>query len=418
MPDAQGWLSIAIVAATLALILIRPRGLSEAWIALGGAIAMIVAGPMRLADISGVTRETADVLGFLAGMMVLTAVVERAGVFVLCAEGCARLARGSGFALYCLVFLLGGIVTALLSLDVTVIVLTPIVYELTKRRRIDAIPFLFACSYVANTASLVFPISNLTNLLVYHELGLDFAGFARVMWLPNLVAFTVNLAVLLVIFRARIPRRFDVATDVPAPPVDWWLVAATLVLTATLVGLFALGLSGRPLAYPALIGAALLLIVGIAGKRIRLDSVARDVSWPVLVFVVGMLIIVRGLERGWLDHVTIDVPHSPTRALLAGVLAATIGSNIVNNVPAALLAVPVIAQASGAAREALAYGVLVGCNVGPVLTTYGSLATMLWLTIVRKRGLTVTTRDYLVISLATVPPILIATTAALWFSLR
>jgi arsenical pump membrane protein len=373
---------------------------------------------MRIADISGVTRETADVLGFLAGMMILTAVVERAGVFVLVAEGCARLARGSGLALYCLVFLLGAVVTALLSLDVTVIVLTPIVYELTRRRRIDAIPFLFACSYVANTASLVFPISNLTNLLVYHELDLDFASFARVMWLPNLAAFSANLLVLLVIFRARIPRRFETTGEFEPPQRDWWLTTAMIVLAGTLVALFTAGFSGRPLAYPALAGAAVLLGIGVAGKRIHVDAVARDVSWPVLVFVVGMLMIVRGLERGWLDHVSIETPHNPTLALLTGVAGAAIGSNIVNNVPTALLAIPVIGRATGAAREALAYGVLVGSNVGPVLTTYGSLATMLWLTMVRKRGLTVTTREYLTISFLSVPPILAATTAALWLSLR
>jgi arsenical pump membrane protein len=418
VPGPQGWLSIAIVAATLALILIRPRGVSEAWIALAGALTMVIAGPMRLADIPGVIRETGDVLGFLTGMMVLTALTERAGVFVLLAEGCARLARGSGIALFCLVFLLGAIVTALLSLDVTVIVLTPIVYELTKRRRIDAIPFLFACSYVANTASLIFPISNLTNLLVYHELGLDFASFAKVMWLPNLAALGANLLVFLLIFRSRIPRRFETAIDSPAPHADWWLVSAAIVLAATLAGLFTLGLTGRPLSLAALSGAALLWAIGAFGGRVRGGAVARDVSWLVLVFVVGMLVIVRGLERGWLDHITIEIPKNPTLALIAGTVAATAGSNIVNNVPTALLAVPLIAQASETAREALAYGVLVGCNVGPVLTTYGSLATMLWLTIVRKRGLSVSTREYLAISLTSVPPILIAATAALWLSLR
>lgn len=185
MPETQGWLSIAIVAATLALILGRPRGVSEAWVAAAGALAMILVGPVRLADVPDVLGETADVLLFLAGMMVLTVLVECAGVFTLLAEGCARLARGSGVLLFCLVFLLGAIVTALLSLDVTVILLTPIVYEVTRRRRLDALPFMFACTFVANTASLIFPMSNLTNLLVAQQLGLDFASFAATMWLPS-----------------------------------------------------------------------------------------------------------------------------------------------------------------------------------------------------------------------------------------
>ncbi|MER3438051.1 MAG: arsenic transporter, partial [Chloroflexota bacterium] len=148
-------ISFGIVAATLALILIRPRGISEAWVAAAGAAAMIVAGPLTLHDVPLVLRATADVLVFLAGMMVLTVVVEGAGVFAYLAEACARLARGSGIALLCLVFALGAVVTALLSLDVTVIVLTPIIYAVTTRRRLNALPFMFACTFVANTSSLL-----------------------------------------------------------------------------------------------------------------------------------------------------------------------------------------------------------------------------------------------------------------------
>lgn len=418
MPGVMGWVSIAIVVATLGLILIRPRGLSEAWIAAAGAAAMILVGPMRLADVPGVLRETADVLLFLAGMMVLTVLVEQAGVFEYLAEACARLAKGSGIRLYSLVFLLGAVVTALLSLDVTVIVLTPIVYAMTLRRRLDALPFMFACTFVANTASLVFPISNLTNLLLYHQLDIGFAEFAARMWLPNLVAVATNFLVFLWLFRARIPRRFEIERLADLPDVDWWLITASTVLGATLVVLFALGLTHRPLAWAAVGGAALLLAIAMAGKRIAVGDVRNEVSWPVLVFVVGMLIVVRGLERGWLDTVTLRVPSDPSRALLVGVAVSATGSNVVNNVPMALLSIPAIERANGPVREALAYATLVGCNIGPTLTTYGSLATMLWLTLVRRRGLDISTRAYLRVGLLATPPILATATAALWVVLR
>jgi arsenical pump membrane protein len=411
-------ISIAIVAATLALILIRPRGISEAWIAAAGAALMVVAGPMRLGDVPDVLHETADVLLFLAGMMVLTVLVEQAAVFEFLAELCARLARGSGILLFCLVFLLGAIVTALLSLDVTVIVLTPIVYAVTIRRRLNALPFMFACTFVANTASLVFPVSNLTNLLVYHQLHIDFTGFAARMRLPNLVAAVANLLVFLWIFRGQLPRRFDTDQPGPLPTVDWWFLTASAVLTVSLAALFTLGLTHRPLAWAAVGGALILLVIGVASRRVEPGLLRRDVSWPVLVFVVGMLIVVRGLERGWLDSVDITVPSSQGQALLVGVAGATIGSNIVNNVPMTLLAIPVIERTTGSAHEALAYGVLVGSNIGPTLTTYGSLATMLWLAIVRKRGLDISTREYLRIGFLATPPILAAATAALWVTLR
>lgn len=418
MPQGQGWVSIAIAAATLAMILVRPRGVSEAWVAAAGAAVMVAAGPMRLGDIPAVLGETADVVLFLAGMMVLSALVEGAGLFELLAEGCARLARGSGVALFCLVFLLGAVVTALLSLDVTVIVLTPIVFAVATRRRLDPLPFVFACTFVANTASLALPISNLTNLLVYHRLGIGFTAFAGRMWLPNLAAAATNLAVFLWLFRSRIPRRLPGGAVPLPPPADWWLATAAGVLAATLAALVGLGLAGRPLSWAALAGAGLLLAIGLAGRRVGVGALRRDVSWPVLVFVVGMLVVVRGLERGWLDVVTIGTPASPARALAAGVAASAIGSNLVNNVPMALLALPVVERAGGPAREALAYGVLIGCDIGPTLTTYGSLATLLWLALVRRRGLDVSTRDYMRVALLTTPPVLLAASLGLWIALR
>src|SRR3954451_3063435 len=157
--------------------------------------------------------------------------------------------------------------------------------------------------YVANSASLIFPISNLTNLLVYSQLDIGFADFAARMWLPNLVAFLANLLVFLWVFRAQIPRHFDLSVDSPLPEIDWWFVVAALTLLVTLGTLFWLGLSHRPLAFAALGGAVVLVMVGGASRKVPLQSMLRDVSWPVLVFVVGMLIVVRGLERGWLDTV-------------------------------------------------------------------------------------------------------------------
>ncbi len=407
-------MSFGIVAATLALILIRPRGISEAWIAAAGALMMIAAGPLTARDMLPVLKETADILAFLAGMMVLTVIVEGAGLFAFLAEGCARLARGSGVALLCLVFALGTTVTALLSLDVTVIVLTPIIYAVTVRRRLNALPFMFACTFVANTSSLLLPISNLTNLLLYHELRLSFTAFVARMWLPNLAAVVANLLIFLWLFRSQLPRRFETEALSPLPQPDWWFGLASMVLAGTLAGLIVLGVQGQPLAPAAAAGAILLFTVGWLTGRASPRTVLHEVSWPVLVFVVGMLLVVRGFERGWLDHLAVHPPHDARWALVAGAVGTAIGSNIVNNVPMALLAIPLIERASGPARQALAFGVLAGANIGPTLTTYGSLATMLWLALIRKRGLDVSTRAYVRVGVITMPVVLLAALLALW----
>jgi len=416
--DFDGATSLLILAATLVGILWRPRGISEAWIAAAGGVAMVLVGPLPLKDLPPLLRSTADVLLFLAGMMLLTVLVERAGVFDVLAEGCARLARGSGIALFCLVFLLGAIVTALLSLDVTVVVLTPIVYAVTMRRRIDALPFMFACTFVANAASLILPVSNLTNLLLYQQFDLSFLDFARTMWLPNLVAVCVNLLVFLFIFRKQLPRRFSTEAHEELPELDWWFWIAALVLILTLIGLLWSGIVHLPLALAALGGAAVLLSIGYAGNRISVKEGLREVSWPVLVFVIGMLVLIRGFEVGWLRDRVFEMPHSLGGAIIAAAGATAIGSNIVNNVPMALLSVPVIERSSGEHQSALTYAVLLGTNIGPILTTYGSLATMLWLSLVRKRGMDVTTGQYLRVGVLSMPPILISSAIALWFQLR
>jgi arsenical pump membrane protein len=138
----------------------------------------------------------------------------------------------------------------------------------------------------------------------------------------------------------------------------------------------------------------------------------------VLVFVIGMLVLIRGFEDGWLRDRVFEMPHSLGGAIIAAAGATAIGSNIVNNVPMALLSVPVIQRSSGEHQTALTYAVLLGTNIGPILTTYGSLATMLWLSLVRKRGFDVTTRQYLRVGVLSMPPILVSSAIALWFQLR
>lgn len=413
-----GWLSLAIVAVTLVCMLIRPWRVAEAWVAAVGALAMLAIGAIHPHDIRAVLDETGGVLLFLLGMMVLTGLAERAGLFSWLAEGCARLAGGSGRLLFCLIFALGAVITALLSLDVTVIMLTPIVYALTVRRRLDALPFMFACTFVANTASLLLPISNLTNLLVYSQQQIGFFAFAGKMWLPNLAAVAVNLVIFLWLFRHRLPARFDPAADCALPRGDWWLAAAAIGVGATLIGLLGLGLADRSLAYASLAGGFVLAVVGIVGDRIRPREIVSDVSWLLFVFIIAMFLVVRGFEHAWLADLATGLPARPFPAMLTGVIGGAVGSNIVNNVPMVVLALSLVSRVGVEARTAFTYGSLIGVNIGPTLTTYGSLATMLWLTLVRKRGMEISTVEYMKVGLLTMPPVLIAATAALWLSLR
>ena len=411
------WVVLGIVALTLLTIVVQPRGITEVWPALIGGGAMLLLGAVSLPEALEVLHQTADILLFLLGMMVLTWLAEQAGVFEWLAESMARLARGSGPLLYTLVFLLAAVVTALLSLDVTVLILTPIVYALSQRRRLDAVPFVFACAFVANTGSLVLPISNLTNLLVYSRFQIDFLQFVKVMWVPNLAAVLTNLLLFFWIFKGQIPRRFTRRSSYQTPD-TWWFHAAGSTLTVTLVALLLSGLTRQPLAWPALGGGAALLLIGLVGRQVKLPQVNAAISWPLFGFVIGMFLVVRGFEATWLEDLHFTLPREPLPALLLAVGGTTIGSNIVNNVPMTLLALPFIARTEDHLREIMAYGALVGANIGPTLTTYGSLATMLWLTLIRQRGVRVSTTMYMRVALFTTPIVLLVATLALWLVLQ
>jgi arsenical pump membrane protein len=408
---------VAIVVLTLILMLTRPRGLTEAWAAAIGAIALVLTTAVPFARVPRAIGETADVLLFLLGMMVITGIAERARVFDVLAESVVRLARGNGRLLFVLVYLLGAIITATLSLDVTVIVLTPIVFALVARRRIPALPFMFACAFAANIASLILPVSNLTNLLVFDRLELDFPEFVATMWLPNLVATVTNVAIFLWLFRKEIPRHFVREVTFPIV-IDRWLVAAGSILAVSLAGILGLGLASEPIWWASVGGGAILLLLAAGTGRTTFRQAVHDVSPSIFVFVVSMTIVVDGFQRAWLRDQAIDFPASLPMALLGSIGLTAVGSNVVNNIPMAVLALGVIERAPEASRLALAYGSLIGANIGPALTTYGSLATMLWLTQLRRRGLEVSTGAYLRVSAITVPPVLLAAGFTLWLVLR
>lgn len=401
-------LTAVVLVATLILMLTRPGKRTEAWYASAGALAMVIVGAVPMHAIPGLIGQTHRVLLFLAGMMLLTGVAERSGLFAALADGCVLLAGGSGRRLFIAIFLLGALVTALLSLDVTVIMLTPIVASIARRRRIDPIPYLFAIVFVANTASLILPMSNLTNLLVFARLEPGFAHFLGTMWLPNMVAATVNLGLFLWIFRDRIPRRF--ATDDLQPPVfDRWLIVCGTITGATLVGILALGFADLPLWWGALAGGLLLAVLAFQRKALTRWHLRHDLSPGIFVFVVAMTAVVEGVRRQWLVERSFPISHDPMLAAVTGILSGAVGSNVVNNVPMTVLALSVLETVPTSVQHAFAFGTLVGVNIGPALTTYGSLATMLWLTLARRSDIPITTRDYLRVSLVSVPVILLAT---------
>lgn len=436
-PALRTGLAVAIFLITLALIMVRPRGVSEATAALAGGIAMLVVGAVSPGQAVGVLARNWDVFLFFLGLLAIAALVERSGFFDWSAAVAARLAGGSELRLYMNVLLLGVGISTLLSNDATALILTPIVYALVTRLRVAALPFMFACTFIADTASFVLPVSNPINILVLSSFRLDLGQFLRLLLLPSVLAIGINIGLFLLIFRRRLRGRFD-TTELGAPAKAirhrryFRYVCVVLVLLAA--GYIVEALLSLPLSPVALAAAALLLAGAVGWQVAPLGEVANEVSWSILGFVAGMFVVVEGVEQvgltevfaGWLRALAaIGAPAHAGPSVLGAVLVSTfgsaIGANFINNVPMALVMTSTIRHfgpMSQAAHLGLIGGTMFGCDLGPNITTVGSLATILWLLLLRRRGVEISALAYFKVGIMVAPVMLLAGALGMWLMLR
>lgn len=412
-------LTLGVFVLTLVLILLRPRGLNEAWATLLGGGLMLGLRVLTWTQAAETIRSGLDVLLFLLGLLIFSDLLRASGFFQWAAIHAARRARGDGRVLYRNVFVLGAVTTALLSLDTTAVILTPVVLSFVARLRLRPQPFLLACAFVANTGSLLLPVSNLTNLLFVSALHWGFAAFALRMALPQVGTLFVNYWLLRRIFTDELPHRFDEST-LPEPgsvlPDVPYFRGAVATLLLVLVGYFVGTLLRVPPYSIALAGCAALFAWGAWRRQVGW-TVLRDISWPLFPFVVGLFVVVRGVENAGLAdafaRVVALAGHSTLGCVLAGAFGTGIGSNIVNNIPMALVALSALKQGPAATQ----YGALLGCNLGPNLTVAGSLATMLVIASARREGVRVGARDFFGAGLRVTPVLLVVAGVLLWVSL-
>lgn len=429
---------MVIFVATLSLILWRPKGIREVWFAASGAVCALLLGSVAWTDVVQLLTETGPVLAFLAGMLVVGFVADQAGVFVWLARHIARMSRGSGRRLFVGLYLAGVFVTVWFSLDTTAVILAPIVFTLVRSLGIPALPFVMATTYVANTASLLLPVSNLTNLIVWNRFQIPFWRYAAVMALPALAAIIINLILFLGLFRKDIPRRFspdglasltiDSGTDVlggVGEAGERRLVRCLAGLTGILVGIGVAPFLGWELWIVAVVGGAVLAGQEIIGGRLKPWQLVTGISWDLLPFVFSLFLILRAVGQSGLTDVVQSVLVDPESGDSLGRLlfiAATsaLGSNLINNLPMVLVAVDSLAVPvfTGQIGMSSVYAALLGTNLGPNLTVIGSLATMLSLSIIEGRGLRVPGLLYLKIGLVTVPLLLLGSVASLWLTMK
>jgi arsenical pump membrane protein len=418
---ARTVVTLIVFATMLVLVFVRPRRWNEAWWTMLGAAAMLVLGLVSPREAIDGTLTGKNALLFLLSLLALSLLVGKSGFFDWAAIRCARIAKGNAHSLYRNAFVLGAIVTAILSLDTTAVMLTPVMLAVVRRMKLPAAPYIVLCAFVANVGSLALPISNLTNILFADAFHLTFAVFASRMIAPQLVALVTTYAILRWHFRRELPNCFD-GESLPeaasvVPNRAYFFVSVT-VLTVVLVGYFLAPIVGLEPYVMAFAGSGVLVIAGTATGRVRIRT-AGELSWDLFPFVVGLFIAVQGLENlgivgvasEWLARMK---PGSP-EGLLAMAGASALASNIMNNLPAALIARSVLLGSHAHTGTVLA--ALVGADVGPMITPFGSLATMLVLALARREGEEVRTREFVTLGLWAVPLIVVATALALALSI-
>jgi arsenical pump membrane protein len=407
-------LALLVLATTLGVAVVRPPYLSEALAASVGAVLVVVIGAIGLKAASNALRDLGPTVGFLAAMLLIADGCRREGLFDAMGAVMARGSGGSPLRLLAFVFVIATAITAVLSLDATIVLLTPVVFATAARMRTSAKPQVYACAHLANSASLLLPVSNLTNLLAFHASKVSFLRFAGLMVLPTIAAVGVEWVVFRRFFAVDLARPRHAGTRPARPELPRFAVA---VLACTLAGFAMSSVVGIAPVWFATAGAAAITAPALARGTASPLKLAQATEPGFLIFVLGLGVIVQAASTNGLDTAVRAV--LPTGGSLPDLLAiaalSAVFANLVNNLPATLILIPVAATAAGPAP---ALATLIGVNIGPNLTYVGSLATLLWRRVLRAEDTDVELGEFLRLGALTVPAGLAGATVFLWLALK
>ncbi|MGB3291169.1 MAG: arsenic transporter, partial [Burkholderiaceae bacterium] len=391
-----------IFLATLILVIWQPRGLGIGWSASIGALLALAFGAVSLSDIPLVWDIIWNATATFIAIIVISLVLDEAGFFEWAALHVARWGGGRGHLLFALTVLLGAAVSALFANDGAALILTPIVMAMLLAlgfSQAATLAFVMAAGFIADTASLPLLISNLVNIVSADFFGISFARYAQVMVPVNVVSVLASLLVLWLFFRRDLPLRYAVQSlKAPASAIRDLNTfrAGWVVLALLLAGILVLERWDVPISAIAAAGAAALLVVAGRGRAISTRKIMREAPWHIVIFSLGMYLVVYGLRNaglaawiaGLLDHLAKGGLWSATVG--TGLLTALL-SSIMNNLPTVLLGALSIeaSQTSGVVREAMIYANVIGSDLGPKITPIGSLATLLWLHVLARKGVAI-----------------------------
>ena len=405
-------LPILLVALVLVFAIVRPRGLPEIVIAGPAAVVVLLTGVVTLDEARDELASMAPTVVFLVAVLVLAHAADALGVFRWVSQILQQKSLADPHRLLIYVFGAAALTTAVLSLDATVVLLTPAVIAAARSIGASTRPHSYASAHLSNSASTLLPVSNLTNLIAFAATGLTFLHFTALMALPWVVTIAVEYLIFRLFFRSELARGDSAEPPVAARSAPAPILPLT-VIGMTLLGFAVSGFFGIEPAWIAVVGASVLGAIALARHRTTAAKMlyAADLWFCAFVLVLG--IIVAGVANGpvgaWIAQI---LPGATSYGSLLFVAAvAAVASNLVNNLPATLL---MIAALGTAAPPALVLAMLIGVNLGPNLTYVGSLATMLWRRVATSAGAPPTLATFTLLGVITTPLTLLAAVSALW----
>ena len=394
-------------------MLTRPGNVREWAVAIGGAALVLASGSITPADAIAALGREWDVFAFLLGLFGIAAIAEQSGIVERLTAAAHVHAGGRRDRLLVLICAVGAFVTVTLSNDATVLILTPLVIALCRALAIPALPYAFACVLMANAASLILPVANPANVIVLHDAPVRLGTYLAFAALPSLVAIVATTGALLVVFRGELRGPLAVPARAVVDP-DAGIVG--IGIGAVMVGYLVALAVGWPVGLVALTGAVLLVLLRAARRRLDVRRYLSGIEWAVFPFLAGLFILVSAAERAGLGPVVATAvaegegAGAPGTAGLA--IAAAAASNLMNNLPFALVAGEGL-RAAPAAGPAAVVALLVGIDLGPSFTTIGSLATLIWILILRRRGIALSALGYMRLALLPALAALVGATLAL-----
>jgi arsenical pump membrane protein len=408
-PSTAQILTFSIIGVSVALMLIRPNRIAEVYWISGGVVLLL---GLRLIDLPfawHASSKAADVCLFLIGMMLLSEMARMHGVFDWISAVAVRHAGRSCLRLFTLVYAVGTVVTIFMSNDATAVVLTPAILTAVRKAKVQPLPYLFVCAFIANAASFLLPISNPANLVVFHDAMPPLARWLGAFGFPCLLSIGITYFVLRWIYRKDLSASIDDSVEaVDLNRNGAFVLAGAAAMIAVLLTASSFG---KDLGLPTCLCALAILAVVCIKERSNPLIFAGEVSWATLLLVVGLFIMVNAAEKvGAMRYTKDALLWAQQMGAAAGQLVTGFGvglaNNFVNNLPLGLIVGSTFHTAHSS--PAIADAVLIGVDLGPNLSITGSLATILWLLALRKETIDVSFWSFLKVGVIAMPTALLA----------